>query len=166
MSEENLVRLFEIGLATEGVTDSIVAAGQFSPRGSSGAGFAGGMAGGSAGDAVGDLAGGIGVGFGFLAGRRAVEHSSGLPSMFMVGVSDSTVYGMHGKNRRKEPTELIFAVPREHLTATVHQRVNVRVLELVDTRSGVTIELEGSRIPVTHSKDVMDVLTADHERKA
>lgn len=54
----------------------------------------------------------------------------------------------------------MFAVPREGLTAAVHQRVNVRVLELIQDESGARIELEGSRIPVTHSKDVIDVLRA------
>jgi hypothetical protein len=37
--------------------------------------------------------------------------------------------------------------------------VNVRVLELVDNASGSKIELEGNRLPVTHSRDVIDELT-------
>jgi hypothetical protein len=49
-------------------------------------------------------------------------------------------------------------VSRKGLTAKVHQRVNVRVLELIEDATGVRIELEGSRLPITHSKDVMDVL--------
>jgi hypothetical protein len=36
--------------------------------------------------------------------------------------------------------------------------VNVRVLELIHDDSGSRIELEGSRLPVTHSKDVIDIL--------
>jgi hypothetical protein len=36
--------------------------------------------------------------------------------------------------------------------------VNVRVLELIDNASGARIELEGNRLPVTHSKDVIHVL--------
>ena len=40
----------------------------------------------------------------------------------------------------------------------VHQRVNVRILELIDTTSGSRIELEGNRLPLTHSKDVIDAL--------
>jgi hypothetical protein len=35
----------------------------------------------------------------------------------------------------------------------------VRVLELIHDDTGSTIELEGSRVPVTHAKDVIDVLT-------
>jgi hypothetical protein len=49
-------------------------------------------------------------------------------------------------------------VPREGLEAKVHQRVNVRVLELID-EGGSRIELEGMRLPITHSKDVIEELT-------
>jgi hypothetical protein len=41
----------------------------------------------------------------------------------------------------------------------MHQRVNVRVLELIDTASGSRIELEGNRLPITHSKDVIEELS-------
>jgi hypothetical protein len=76
----------------------------------------------------------------------------------LVGVSDSTVYGFAGRSRRKEPTELVFKLPRAGLTAKVHQRVNVRVLELIEDASG-SRRAEGNRIPLTHSKDVINVLT-------
>ena len=36
--------------------------------------------------------------------------------------------------------------------------VNVRVLELIDDSTGSRIELEGNRLPLTHSKDVIDHL--------
>jgi hypothetical protein len=36
--------------------------------------------------------------------------------------------------------------------------VNVRVVELVHDASGSRIELEGNRLPVTHSKDVIEAL--------
>jgi hypothetical protein len=68
------------------------------------------------------------------------------------------VYGFAGRSRSKEPTELVFQVPRERIEAKVHQRVNVRILELIDESTGSRIELEGNRIPVTHSKDVIDLL--------
>jgi hypothetical protein len=51
-------------------------------------------------------------------------------------------------------------VPRDGLEAKVHQRVNVRVLELIETESGSRIELEGMRLPITHSKDVIEELTS------
>ncbi len=53
----------------------------------------------------------------------------------------------------------MFKLPRAGLTAKVHQRVNVRVLELIEDASGSRVELEGNRIPLTHSKDVINVLT-------
>jgi hypothetical protein len=36
--------------------------------------------------------------------------------------------------------------------------VNVRVLELIDNASDARIELEGNRLPLTHSKDVIHIL--------
>jgi hypothetical protein len=69
------------------------------------------------------------------------------------------VYGFAGRSRSKEPTDLVFKLPRAGLTAKVHQRVNVRVLELIEDASGSKVELEGNRIPLTHSKDVIHVLT-------
>jgi hypothetical protein len=53
----------------------------------------------------------------------------------------------------------IFRLPRTGLTASVHQRVNVRVLELVDVETGARVQLEGNRLPVTHSKDLISALT-------
>jgi hypothetical protein len=79
--------------------------------------------------------------------------------MMLVGVTDTTVYGFAGRSRHKVPSELVFEVPRAGLKAKVHQRVNVRILELVDEASGSAIELEGNRLPVTHSKDVIKTLT-------
>jgi hypothetical protein len=38
------------------------------------------------------------------------------------------------------------------------RRVNVRVLELIHDESGSRIELEGNRLPVTQSKDVIEGL--------
>jgi hypothetical protein len=54
---------------------------------------------------------------------------------------------------------VIFALGRDEIEAKVHQRVNVRILELIDRRSGDKIELEGNRLPLTHSGDVIKALT-------
>ena len=40
----------------------------------------------------------------------------------------------------------------------MHQRVNVRVLELIDGPSGDKIELEGPRLPGFHAGSVIDAL--------
>jgi hypothetical protein len=159
MSEETMVKLAQAALEHHGIGDTIVAVGQFSPRGQSGAMFAGGMLGSGVGDAAGGLAGGIGLGAGLIGGRHANAAASGLPATLMLAVSDSTVYGMNSRTRRQEPDEILFAIPREGLTAKAHQRVNVRVLELFQDETGSRIELEGNRLPVTHSNDVIKLLT-------
>jgi hypothetical protein len=73
-----------------------------------------------------------------------------------VGVTADAVYGFAGATKAGAPA---FKISREHLKAKVHQRVDVRVLELVDEESGAKIELEGNRLPITHSKDVISELT-------
>jgi hypothetical protein len=157
MSEERIVEVVNEALASAGIDDTVIAAGEFNPRGHSGAGFAGGLIGGDLGDAIGSPAGGIGAAGGYIAGTRAHDEASGLPEWMVVGVSETTVYGFAG--RRSHPKALAFRVPREGLEANVHQRVNVRVLELIETESGSRIELEGNRLPISHSKDVIEVLS-------
>lgn len=160
MSEERIVAAVQGALRSRGIDDEVVAAGQFNPRGFSGGMFVGALAGDEAGGAV---AGGVGEAAGFAAGSLAGMHAAGaargLPDRMLVGVSATTVYGFAGASRRKEPTDLPFQVPREGLTVKVHPRVNVRILELIHDETGSKIELEGSRVPVTHSKDVIKALT-------
>jgi hypothetical protein len=151
MSEEQMVDLVQGALAGHGITDEVLAAGQFNPRGHSGGMFAGGLAGSEAGEAV-------GLGAGSVAGRRAADARSGLPASMLLGVSGTMVYGFAAATRRSEPTSLVVQVPRANLTVKVHQRVNVRVLELIDNSSNSRIELEGNRLPLTHSKDVIHIL--------
>jgi hypothetical protein len=157
MSEEKMVEVVNEALASAGIEDTVIAAGEFNPRGHSGAGFAGGLVGGDIGDAIGSPAGGVGTAGGYMAGTRAHDAASGLPGRMVVGVSETMIYGFAGN--RAHPKALAFRVPREGLEAKVHQRVNVRVLELIDRESGARIELEGMRLPITHSKDVIQELT-------
>jgi hypothetical protein len=158
MSEERMVELVQEALVARGIEDSIVAAGQFNPRGHTGGLFVGGLLGGDVGGVLGGVAEGVAVGAGSLAGMHAADASSGLPDKMLIGVSDSAVYGFAAATRHSEPTALAFQVERAALTAKVHQRTNVRVLELIDDASGSRIELEGNRLPVTHSKDVIEAL--------
>jgi hypothetical protein len=157
MSEEKMIEVVNEALASAGIEDTAIAAGEFNPRGHSGSGFAGGLIGGDIGDAIGSPAGGIGVAGGYLAGTRAHDGASGLPGRMVVAVSQTTVYGFEGN--RAHPKGLVFRLLRQGLEAKVHQRVNVRVLELIDPESGSRIELEGMRLPITHSKDVIQELT-------
>ena len=149
--------LVQEALAARGIDDEVVAVGEFNPRGHSGGMFAGGLAGDAAGGLLGEAGSAAGLGVGSLAGMHA-DARSGLPETMLVGVSATMVYGFAAPTRRSEPTALVFQVPRAGLTAKVHQRVNVRVLELIDTDSGSRIELEGNRVPLTHSKDVIEAL--------
>jgi hypothetical protein len=156
MSEERMVELVQGALRERGIEDEVVAAGQFNPRGHSGGLFVGG----DAGRMVGGVAESVALGAGSLAGMRAADAASGLPAKMLVGATASTVYGFAAPSRHDEPTALVFQVPRAGLKVKVHQRVNVRVLELIDDASGSTIELEGNRLPVTHTKDVIEALRA------
>lgn len=159
MSEASMVEAVRGALVARGIDDEVVAAGQFNPRGHTGGLFVGGLAGGEAGSALGGAADAVGTAAGSLAGMNAADAASGLPETMLVGVTATTVYGFAGRSRHAVPTELVFQVPRSGLQAKVHQRVNVRVLELIDEASGSAIELEGNRLPVTHSKDVIEALS-------
>jgi hypothetical protein len=158
MSEERMLELVQEALAARGIDDRVVAVGQFEPRGHTGGLFVGGLLGGDAGGVLGAVGEAVGTGAGALAGMRAADARSGLPDQMLIGVSETTVYGFAAPTRHSEPTALAFQVPRAGVTAKVHQRVNVRVLELIDDASGSRIELEGNRLPLTHSKDVIEAL--------
>lgn len=146
-------------LDENGIEDTVIAVGQFNPRGMSGASVAGGLGGGVVGDGLGGLGDAVGTIGGFYAGRAAGASASGLPESMLVAVSDTTVYGFEAAHRNSAPSGLAFQVPRAGLEVKIHQRVNVRVLELIEP-SGARIELEGNRLPVTHSKDVIEHLTS------
>ena len=55
------------------------------------------------------------------------------------------------------PTRVVFALDRESLQVKVHQRFNVRVLELINS-DGAAIELEGPRLPGFHAGSVIGAL--------
>ena len=155
-----MIELVQGALAARGIEDELEAVGQFNPRGHTGGLFVGGLVGGDAGGAIGGAVGdAIGLGAGSIAGMHAHDAASGLPATMLVAVSATTVYGFAAKTRHSEPTEIAFQLPRGQLEVKVHQRVNVRVLELIDEGSGSRIELEGNRLPITHTKDVIDHLT-------
>ena len=161
MSEATMIELVQRALDRFGIQDEVVAVGQFNPRGHVGGMFAGGLAGGDVGDSLGgNLAGGIGTAAGSLAGQRAVDQASGLPASVLVAVSAERVYGFDAPTRHSDPRALVFNLCRQDLETKVHQRVNVRILELIDTPSGDSVQLEGNRLPVTHSGDVIKALTA------
>ena len=48
----------------------------------------------------------------------------------------------------------------------MHGRVNVRTLELVRPETGSRIELEGNRLPITHSNDLIKYLAGSEAADA
>ena len=153
-------RAVQQALAREGIDEQVLAACQFNPRGRTGSMFAGGLAGGEIGGAAGSVGEAVGEVAGVAGGMRANEASSGMPQWMLVGVTAEAVYGFDGRSRSKTPGAMVFKAERAGLEVKVHQRVNVRVLELIHPESGSRIELEGSRVPVAHSKDVIEALSA------
>lgn len=158
MSEETMVHSVEVALRGLGVTEEVSAAGQFQPRGHTGSMFAGGMVGDSLAGDLGGAADSAATVGGALAGARMHDAASGLPPSMLIGVTADHVYGFAAAHRSSPAGALVFGMPRDQIDVKVHQRVNVRILELVDSSTGSTIQLEGNRIPLTHSKDVIDAL--------
>ena len=142
-------------LARAGVDDQLVAAAVFLPRGH----FGGAIAGGMIGDSLPGELGAIGGVTGTIVGARAADAASPMPDRCFVGVSETKVYGFDSEREGgRHPTDLVFKVAREGLEVKVHQRVNVRVLELIDGETGAAIELEGPRLPGFHAGDVIHAL--------
>lgn len=158
MSEANMLDAINTAVTRAGLTDEVVAAGQFIPRGSTGGMFAGGLVGDEVGGVLGGAADAIGTVGGALAGARGAARSRGLPPAMLVGVSAQWVYGFAGRSRSRVPQQLVFRLPRAGLEVSVRQRVNVRTLTLATADGSARVELEGNRLPITHSKDVIDAL--------
>ena len=157
VKEEELVSRVTDLLREAGAEEPVVAAGIFNPRGHTGGMFAGGLAGDSVGGAFGGLGSSIGTAGGALAGAKANDAASGLPEWLVLAVTEASVVGFDTDGRRR-PTRPIFRLERARLETKVHQRVNVRVLELIDRETGARIELEGNRIPTLHTGPVLDAL--------
>jgi hypothetical protein len=153
MNEQEMVNRVQAALAQNGVDDRVEAAAIFLPRGH----FAGAFAGGFIGDEL--VGGGIGAAGGALAGMKAVDAAASTPERCMVAVTPGKVYGFdteRGKGGRV-PTRVVFAVDRAALEVKVHQRFNVRVLELIGA-DGAAVELEGPRLPGFHAGAVIGAL--------
>lgn len=75
----------------------------------------------------------------------------------VVAVTATSVFGLDTDGHRR-PVRLRIRLARDRVDAKVHQRVNVRILELVDRETGATVDLEGNRVPTLHTGDVFKVL--------
>lgn len=152
MKEDRILEKVQNALVGLGIEDEVTAAGMFFPRGHSGGAFAGGLLGD-------ELGGSVGMAGGVLAGQQAADARSGLPERMLVGVSSSAVYGFGTRREHeREPTGIVFQLKRAGIEVKVHQRVNVRVLELIDRESGAKVELEGQRLPGFHVSEVIHAL--------
>jgi hypothetical protein len=161
MSEEGMEHAVQQAMAREGIADEVLAAGQFNPRGNTGSMFVGGLAGSEVGEVGGSVGEAVGEVAGVAGGMRANAANRGMPQWMLVGITADSVYGFEGRSRSKTPGAMVFKAERAGLEVKVHQRVNVRVLELIHPESGSRIELEGSRVPLTHAKNVISVLTGE-----
>jgi hypothetical protein len=157
MADETMVALVQRALDDREIKDEVLAAGEFKPRGHSGGLFVGWLTGGEASEPL-DISEFAGVGFSSLPGIPVADTGSDLPERMLIAVSSSAVYGFAAGSRDDEPTVLVFSLPRAGTTVNVHRRANAPVLELIDQPSGSRIELEGDRLSVTHSKDVIEAL--------
>ncbi len=156
MKEREMVQSVQTAVTRLGADDEIRAAGIFEPRGHSGSMFAGGVIGGDIGNELG--AGAVGTVGGAIAAQHIHDAASGLPEWMLVGVSDGTIYGFEKHRGHHEAARLVFRIDRAGLDVKVHQRINVRVLELIHSETGSRVELEGSRLPGQHAGDVIDAL--------
>ena len=121
-----MVEAVATALQELGVPAEVEAAGEFQPRGHSGAMFAGGFVGDELGGSLpgpGDAVATVG---GAIAGARLHDAASGLPGWMIVGVTPGHVCGFAAAARRREAGALVFRVPRASLDVKVHGRVNVR----------------------------------------
>jgi len=81
----------------------------------------------------------------------------------LAGLSEILVDGVPRRIERRAgtPERPIFRLERARLETKVHQRVNVRILELIHKDTGSSVQLEGNRIPLLHTKDVIKALHGD-----
>jgi hypothetical protein len=154
VKEREMVSRTQAALERNGIGERVEAAAIFLPRGH----FAGAFAGGLVGN---ELAGGIGAAGGALAGMKAADAAAPTPERCIVAVTAAKVYGFDTERGHggRVPTQMVFAVDRATLQVNVHQRFNVRVLELIGA-DGAAIELEGPRLPGFNAGAVIAALRA------
>ena len=156
MSDEKLIGEAQRFL---GEGEQVVAAGIFQPRGTTGGRMGATGAGFATDNIVGEIAG---AAAGIEAGR-AMSHVDGVPRWTMLAVTPTTLYaiacGQHGVGW--QPQEMFATVDRSRAHVTVHGRVNVRTLSVVDPDSGRIYQWEGNRIGRAHTKAVIGALGAE-----
>ncbi|MGZ8565716.1 MAG: hypothetical protein ACXWXS_01545 [Actinomycetota bacterium] len=156
MSDEKLVETAREAL---GGTEEVLAAGIFHPRGTTGGRVGATAAGFSTDNIVGEVAG---VAAGAMAGHVAAE-ARDVPLRTILAVTPTHVDafvaeadGVHWKAGERFAT-----FDRTKIQATVHARVNVHTLTIVDPETGRTYEWEGNRIGPDHANAVIHAMEVD-----
>ena len=156
----NEQKLLSEAQAVVGQDDVLLAAGVFQPRGTQ-AGMSGGAAvGGSLAHGVAGMAL---TAAGMVAGERAgqtVASGTPTPRWTVLAVSSERIYGLtgYGEGFAIRPGAVFAVLRRDEVETTVHERVGVRVLEIVETGSGAALELETARLGGWHGADVLRLL--------
>lgn len=156
MSENDLVEM----VAPLAGGESVLGAGVFQPRGTSGGMGASGAAGAMSHDAVGMAIGAVGVlGAGHVA--AAVEHQ---PRWTIVAVTPTRVLAFEGLAHGIgwKPGTCYAEFDRPTLAVTIHGRVNVRVMVLEDVADHRRLEFETARFGPQHGTVVTTLLAEDH----
>jgi hypothetical protein len=156
VSDEKLIEEVEAFL---GEGESVVAAGIFQPRGTSGGMVGAAGAGMATNNIVGELAGAAAA----VESGRAMKHIDDVPRWTMLAVTPTTLHAIacsqHGVGWQPKETFATFDRSKAHVT--VHGRVNVRTLTVEDPDSGRSYQWEGNRIGPAHAKAVIEALEAE-----
>ena len=158
MAEEQMVEIVESALRELGVPEEVTAAGQFMPRGHTGSMFAGGLVGDSLTGSLGGLADSVGTVGGSLAGAHVHDASTGLPGTMLVGVTPTHVCAFDSRSRHKRPGRSSSGCPGSGSGWRFTSGSTCGSWSSWTRSTGSRIELEGNRIPLTHSKDVIEAL--------
>ena len=142
-----------------GGDERVLAAGMFQPRGTTG----GRMSVTGAGFMTDDLAGEVAGAVAGLASGQAMSRLDGVPRWTLLAVTPTTLHALacaqHGA--RWVPEAVFATFDRTRIRATVHARVNVRVLTIEDPDTGRSYGWEGYRFGPAHAKDVIEALDAE-----
>ena len=149
--------------------ESIIAAGDFQPKGltwkRAAAAGAGSLAGSelSGGNSV---ASGAGAASGYMLGEYLAT-SGNVPPVVILAASPEKLYVLTSTNAKgivlmKELT-LLDTLNRDKLSIETKQKVNVRTVVINDEETGHEYKLEGRRMVLHHMNDLLDALDTESE---
>ena len=159
-----------IDMAKEVTGDNtIVAAGDFQPKGltwkRAAAAGAGSLAGSeiSGGDST---AAALGSSVGYIMGTYAGSSGS-IPPVVVLAASPENLYVMTTTNAKgiilAQGLTLLDTLERENLLVEAKQKVTVRTIIIKDESTGHEYKLEGKRLLFHHMNDIIDTLAGDVE---